>query len=117
MGSNPSSATVTMGEPSRGVTDFDGTHPKILLSSDIAGSFNGKDASFILWRCRFDFCPCYKGCNPIMIDPHFFEMRKAGYTSDSFKNTAMCLIGGMIHMIGIQKTISEETPPERVGAN
>jgi hypothetical protein len=52
-----------------------------------------------------------------MIDPHFFEMRKAGYTSDSFKNTAMCLIGGMIHMIGIQKSISEETPPERVGAN
>lgn len=58
-----------------------------------------------------------QGCNPIMIDPHFFEMRKAGYTSDSFKNTAMCLIGGMIHMIGIQKSISEETPPERVGAN
>lgn len=58
-----------------------------------------------------------KGVTPIMIVPHFFEMRKAGYTSDSFKNTAMCLIGGMIHMIGIQKTISEETPPERVGAN
>lgn len=58
-----------------------------------------------------------QGCNPIMIDPHFLRNEKAGYTSDSFKNTAMCLIGGMIHMIGIQKSISEETPPERVGAN
>ena len=27
-GSTPVAATVTMGEPSRGVTDFDGTHPK-----------------------------------------------------------------------------------------
>ena len=93
------------------------TNGDMSLSNNIARSSNGKDTSFIIWRCRFDFCPCYQGCNPIMIDPHFFEMRKAGYTSDSFKNTAMCLIGGMIHMIGIQKSISEETPPERVGAN